>query len=298
MKESKNKIKKFLLVASNIVGGTIVISKVINKMNKTKSVSKVDSEKENLFVGKKVIFVPDENDKMNADGVRGHLEAIGDIDYHPGIYDKYVKRAIDVILSLGGLIVLSPVYAIVALAIVIENPGPVFFTQKRIGQNKKYFKLHKFRSMKISTPHDVPTHMLENPNQYITKVGKFIRAHSIDELPQIYDILIGNMSVIGPRPGLWNQDILIAERDKYGANNVKPGLTGWAQINGRDELEIPVKAQLDGEYVRRQSFLFDLECFAGTVGKVAKDDSVVEGRTDEVSKNSGMNGEKMTKKKF
>ncbi|MDD3415804.1 MAG: sugar transferase, partial [Lachnospiraceae bacterium] len=142
----------------------------------------------------------------------------------------------------------------------------------------------KFRSMKMATPHDVPTHMLENPEQYITKVGKFLREHSLDELPQIWDIFVGNMSVIGPRPGLWNQDVLIAERDKYGANDVKPGLTGWAQINGRDELEISVKAELDGEYVKKESVFFDAKCFWGTIHKVVKDDSVVEGGTGELKK--------------
>ena len=190
----------------------------------------------------------------------------------------------DVTLSFGGLVILSPLYIGISAAIIIDDPGPVFFTQKRLGQNKKYFKLHKFRSMKMSTPHDVPTHMLENPEQYITRVGKFLRAHSLDELPQIWDIFIGNMSVIGPRPGLWNQDVLTAERDKYNANDVKPGLTGWAQINGRDELEIPVKAKLDGEYVRKLGPLMDLKCFLGSVGVFAHDDSVVEGGTGEMSK--------------
>ena len=167
---------------------------------------------------------------------------------------------------------------------MIDDPGPILFTQKRVGRNKQYFKLHKFRSMKMSTPHDVPTHMLENPEQYITKSGKFIRAHSLDELPQIWDIFIGNMSVIGPRPGLWNQDLLTAERDKYGANDVKPGLTGWAQINGRDELEIPDKAKLDGEYVKNLSFGFDCKCFLGSVHVFKEDDSVVEGGTGEMKK--------------
>ena len=170
------------------------------------------------------------------------------------------------------------------IAIKIDDPGPVLFTQKRMGKNKQYFKLHKFRSMKMCTPHDTPTHMLDNPEQYITRVGKFIRAHSLDELPQIWDIFIGNMSVIGPRPGLWNQDVLTAERDKYNANDIKPGLTGWAQINGRDELEIPEKAKLDGEYVKNESFMFDMQCFFGTVGKVANDDSVVEGGPKELKK--------------
>lgn len=233
----------------------------------------------NPFEGKKVVFIYDENDVENADGAKGHLEIVGDSEYNPSLYDKYVKRVIDIILSLGGLIVLSPLFIGLIIAILIDDPGPVFFAQKRVGQNKKFFKLHKFRSMKMCTPHDVPTHMLDNPDQYITKVGKFIRAHSLDELPQIWDILIGNMSVIGPRPGLWNQDVLTAERDKYGANDVKPGLTGWAQINGRDELEIPDKAKLDGEYVRRESFLFDMKCFFGSVGVIAHDDSVVEGGT-------------------
>ena len=140
--------------------------------------------------------------------------------------------------------------------------------------------------MKMSTPHDVPTHMLNNPEQYITRVGKFIRAHSLDELPQIWDIFIGNMSIIGPRPGLWNQDVLTAERDKYNANDVKPGLTGWAQINGRDTIEIPKKAKLDGEYVKNQSILFDIKCFIGTISKVKKDESVVEGGTGKLKKNN------------
>lgn len=238
----------------------------------------------NPFEGKKVVFVYDENDVENADGAKGHLKIVGDSDYKSSFYDRYVKRMIDIILSLGGLIVLSPLFLGLIIAILIDDPGPVFFAQKRVGRNKKFFKLHKFRSMKMCTPHDVPTHMLDNPDHYITKVGKFIRAHSLDELPQIWDILIGNMSVIGPRPGLWNQDVLTAERDKYGANDVKPGLTGWAQINGRDELEIPDKAKLDGEYVRRESFLFDVKCFFGSVGVFAHDDSVVEGGTGNLEK--------------
>ena len=214
-----------------------------------------------------------------------------------GIYDRYIKRAIDVVLSFGGLVVLSPIYAGIAIAIKIDDPGPVFFTQKRVGQNKEFFKIHKFRSMKMSTPHDVPTHMLGDPDQYITRVGKFLRKHSLDELPQIWDIFIGNMSVIGPRPALWNQDVLIAEREKYHANDVKPGLTGWAQINGRDELEIPVKAKLDGEYVEKESLFFDIKCFLGTIGKVAKDDSVVEGGTGEMSKQETSEETKENEKK-
>lgn len=259
----------------------------ISKKKKSATVYENEPEQKNPLEGKKVVFVEDESEPENADGARGHLEAVGDSDYRPGFYEKCIKRALDVILSFGGLVVLSPLYAGIALAIVIDDPGPVLFTQKRMGQNKKYFKLHKFRSMKMSTPHDVPTHMLDNPEQYITRVGKFLRAHSLDELPQIWDIFVGNMSVIGPRPGLWNQDILTAERDKYNANDVKPGLTGWAQINGRDELEIPIKAKLDGEYVKKIGPLMDLKCFLGSVGVFAHDDSVVEGGTGEMKKAVG-----------
>ncbi|WP_027869775.1 sugar transferase [Eubacterium sp. AB3007] len=197
----------------------------------------------------------------------------------------------DVVLSFGGLVVLSPVLIGISLAIKIDDPGPVFFTQKRVGQNKQYFKLHKFRSMKMSTPHDVPTHMLENPDQYITRVGKFLRAHSLDELPQIWDIFIGNMSVIGPRPALWNQDVLTAERDKYGANDVKPGLTGWAQINGRDELEIPDKAKLDQEYTKNLGLKMDIICFLGSLHVFTNDDSVVEGGTGEMKKHTTQENE-------
>ena len=279
MSSKRKSLSKVIGVAAGVLGTAFIGMKLLANKKKDSSVYSDNSDDKNPFEGKKVIFVKDESDKENADGVRGHLEAVGDSEFHPGFYDKYVKRTLDVILSFGGLVVLSPVFAIIAIAIKIEDPGPVLFTQKRIGQNKQFFKLHKFRSMKMCTPHDVPTHMLGNPDQYITKVGKFIRAHSLDELPQIWDIFIGNMSVIGPRPALWNQDILTAERDKYGANDVKPGLTGWAQINGRDELEIPVKAKLDGEYVQRESLLFDAKCFFGTVSKVGHDDSVVEGGT-------------------
>lgn len=238
----------------------------------------------NPMEGKRVVFVEDSNDKENADGARGHLEAVGDSQYKAGFYEKGVKRALDVVLSGLGLIFLSPVFLGTMIAIKIDDPGPVLFTQKRVGKNKKYFKLHKFRSMKMSTPHDVPTHMLDNPDQYITKVGRFMRRTSIDELPQVWDIFVGNMSVIGPRPALWNQDVLVAERDKYNANDVKPGLTGWAQINGRDELEIPDKAKLDGDYVKKISFPFDVKCFIGTIFSVAKSDGVVEGGTGEIHK--------------
>ena len=257
---------------------------VIAKLKKNNSVYQNVPEEKNVLEGHRVVFVKDDRDAENADGVRGHLESSGMSEYKPGIYEKYFKRILDVVLSFSGLVVLSPLYLGISLAIIIDDPGPVLFTQKRMGQNKKYFKLHKFRSMKMCTPHDVPTHMLDNPDRYITRVGKFLRAHSLDELPQIWDIFIGNMSIIGPRPALWNQDVLTAERDKYGANDVKPGLTGWAQINGRDELEIPAKAKLDGEYVQKIGIGIDIKCFLDSIGVFANDNSVVEGGTGELKK--------------
>lgn len=199
------------------------------------------------------------------------------------MYKKFGKRLIDVILSACGIVVLIPLWVILAIAIKIDDPGPVFFRQKRIGQDvngeKQFFQIYKYRSMKMCTPKDCPTHLLKNPEQYITKVGGFLRKTSLDELPQIFNILAGQMSIIGPRPALWNQDDLYEERAKYGANGVKPGLTGWAQINGRDELPIDVKARLDGEYVRKLSFGFDVKCFFGTIVSVLKHDGVVEGGT-------------------
>ena len=194
------------------------------------------------------------------------------------IYPK-IKRLIYIVVSLLGCIILSPLFLILCIAIKIDSKGPILFKQKRVGIHKTYFNILKFRTMRIDTPKDMPTHMLTNPEQYITKVGKFLRKSSLDELPQIINILKGDMSIIGPRPALWNQDDLIAERDKYGANDVMPGLTGWAQINGRDELEIPVKAALDGEYVKKMSFGFDVKCFFGTITSVLHHDGVVEGGT-------------------
>ena len=194
------------------------------------------------------------------------------------IYAK-IKRMIDFVMALVGLIVLSPIFLILMLAIKLDSPGPILFKQKRVGLHKTHFDILKFRTMKIDTPKDMPTHMLSNPEQYITKVGKFLRKTSLDELPQIINILKGDMSIIGPRPALWNQYDLLEERDKYGANDVVPGLTGWAQINGRDELEIPIKAKLDGEYVEKMSFVFDVKCFFGTILSVLKSDGVVEGGT-------------------
>lgn len=200
------------------------------------------------------------------------------------MYQKVIKRFIDIVLSFLALIVLSWLYLILIIAIKIDDPGPAFFTQKRVGIHKSYFKLHKFRSMKMSTPHDIPTHQLENPDQYITKFGGFLRKTSLDELPQIWDIFIGKMSIVGPRPALWNQYDLIEERDKYGANDIKPGLTGWAQINGRDSIPIPLKAKFDGEYVQKMSFFFDVKCFFLSIFKVVFRVGVVEGGTGELEK--------------
>ena len=257
---------------------------VLGIIKKPGSIYRDKPGERNPMEGKRVKFVEDETEPANADGVCGHLEAIGVTEHKPSIYEKYLKRILDIILSFGGLVVLSPVFLILSLWIVIDDPGPVLFTQKRIGKDKQYFRLHKLRSMRMNTPHDKPTHMLDNPEQYITRSGKFIRAHSLDELPQIWDIFIGNMSVIGPRPGLWNQDLLIAERDKYGANDIKPGLTGWAQINGRDELEIPVKAKLDGDYTKKLGLKMDIKCFLGSLRVFGKDESVVEGGTGQLKR--------------
>ena len=200
------------------------------------------------------------------------------------MYKKFFKRLIDIFLSFFGIVFLSLPMLIIAIAIKVDSKGPVFFKQKRVGIHKKYFNILKFRTMRTDTPHDAPTHELNDPKRWITKVGGFLRKTSLDELPQLFNIFGGSMSVIGPRPALWNQDDLIAERDKYGANDVKPGLTGWAQINGRDELEIPLKAKLDGEYVEKMSFGFDCKCFFGTIKSVLKSDGVVEGGTGELEK--------------
>lgn len=200
------------------------------------------------------------------------------------MYKYFLKRVIDFILSLLGIIILAIPMLILAVVIKCDSKGPVFFKQKRVGIHKKTFTILKFRTMRIDTPHDAPTHELSDPKKWITRVGGFLRKTSLDELPQIFNIFVGQMSIIGPRPALWNQDDLIAERDKYGANDVKPGLTGWAQINGRDELEIPIKAKLDGEYVKRRGFFFDCRCFFGTIFSVLRSDGVVEGGTGEMKK--------------
>ena len=195
------------------------------------------------------------------------------------MYQNFFKRLLAIVLSLLGLICLGWLLILLCIAIKIDSPGPVLFKQKRVGKGKSHFYILKFRTMRIDTPRDMPTHLLANPEQYITRVGKFLRKTSLDELPQLLNILKGDMAIIGPRPALWNQFDLIAERDKYGANDIRPGLTGWAQINGRDELEIDVKAKLDGEYVERLSFGFDVKCFLGTIAAVLRSDGVVEGGT-------------------
>lgn len=195
------------------------------------------------------------------------------------MYRNGIKRLLAIVLSLCGMIVLSPLLLILCIAIKMDSPGPVLFKQKRVGIHKRYFNILKFRTMRIDTPHDMPTHMLANPDKYITKMGHFLRKTSLDELPQLWNIFVGDMAVIGPRPALWNQFDLLAERDKYKANDVRPGLTGWAQIHGRDELEIADKARLDGYYVEHLSFWMDVKCFFGTIKAVLDHDGVVEGGT-------------------
>lgn len=192
---------------------------------------------------------------------------------------KYLKRPLDFLISLIALVILSPIFLIIAVWIKLNSKGPVFFRQKRVGRNKELFEIYKFRSMRTDTPSDMPTHLLNDPDAFITSSGKFLRKTSLDELPQLINIIKGDMAIIGPRPALWNQYDLIEERDKYKANDIRPGLTGWAQINGRDELEIPVKAKLDGDYVEKMSLLFDIKCFVGTIFSVLKSDGVVEGGT-------------------
>lgn len=288
-----------ILTALGTIAGVLTVLGIIKKSD---SVYENEPEEQNLFEGKRVRFVSDDNDSVNADGVRGRLESIGTSSYEAGFYEKYVKRALDIVLSFAGLVVLSPLFLIISILIMIDDPGPVLFTQKRVGRDKKFFRLHKFRSMRMSTPHDVPTHRLKDPESYITRVGAVLRRISLDELPQIWDIWLGNMSVVGPRPALWNQDKLISLRDgiysdsssdrnlkdggtdghkltEYSANDVVPGLTGLAQISGRDELELEDKAELDREYSSNVSFATDMKCFFGTIRSVVKGSGVVEGGT-------------------
>ncbi len=211
------------------------------------------------------------------------------------MYKKFFKRLIDIILSLCGIIVLAIPMGVIAIAIKLDSKGPVFFKQKRVGINKKYFNILKFRTMRTDTPPNAPTHELSDPTKWITKTGAILRKTSLDELPQLFNILKGDMSVIGPRPALWNQYDLIEERDKYGANDILPGLTGWAQISGRDELEIDVKAKFDGEYVEKMSLGFDIKCFLGTITSVLKSDGVVEGGTGEINKKDAADKQEQTR---
>lgn len=286
----KKKLKNGLVATGAVLGTAFAVMSYIAKKQRDNDKYKNDPSEQNPMYKKRVIFVENENDSMNADGKCGHLEAVGESDYTPTFYEKYVKRGIDVILSFGGMVVLSPVYAVTAIAIKLDSPGSVIFKQKRIAQNNGYFTLPKFRSMAKSS--DVPTHMLQESGgqSNITKVGKFIRKFSIDELPQCWSIFKGDMSIIGPRPALWNQDYLTAERDKYGANDVKPGLTGLAQISGRDELEIPEKARLDGVYADAlkggsiSGLLMDIKVFFGSIFAVLKSKGVVEGGTGMIAK--------------
>ncbi len=289
MKEqTKKNIKTAATLTGLALGATYLVMRHIAKKQYLDSVYANQPEEQNPVEGKKVIFVEDINDPVNADGKQGHLEAVGNSTHIPTFYEKYIKRGFDVVLSFGGLVVLAPVYAVTALAIKADDPGPVFFKQKRVGTDKSYFELLKFRSMSVNTPKDVPTHMLQNGG--ITKVGAFIRKASIDELPQLWNIFRGNMSVIGPRPALWNQDYLTAERDKYGANDVKPGLTGLAQISGRDELEIPDKAKLDGVYAKElrksswSGFIMDFKMLLGSISSVLRSEGIVEGGTGTIAK--------------
>lgn len=198
------------------------------------------------------------------------------------MYTKYIKKFLDFFFSIFGFVILAIPMAIIALLIRLEDGGPALFTQKRVGKDKTYFNMYKFRTMKVDAPHDVATHLLENPEQYLSKIGKFLRVTSLDELPQIFNIIKGDMSFIGPRPALWNQYDLIEERDKYNANSVRPGLTGWAQVNGRDEIDIYTKSKLDGEYVSNISLAFDFKVFIITIGAVIKQSGIVEGNTGKV----------------
>ena len=282
------KLKNGLIATGAVLGTTFAVMSYIAKKQRDNDKYKNDPSEQNPMYKKKVIFVEDENDPMNADGKCGHLEAVGENNYTPTFYEKYIKRGFDVIISFGGMVVLAPIFALTAIAIKIDDPGPVFFKQKRISQGNGYFDVIKFRSMSVNTPSDVPTHMLKNGG--ITRVGAFIRKASIDELGNLWNVFRSDISIIGPRPALWNQDFLTAERDKYGANDIKPGITGLAQISGRDELEIEEKARLDGVYAKSlksssiAGALMDIKLFIGSLKAVIKSDGVVEGGTGMIAK--------------
>ena len=288
-KQQLKKRIKMIGTACVILAGTYLTARAVAQKKNTEEKEFLNADIRNKGPGSDRNSI--DSDSSRADRVGSGIAGTDDSSgVNMGIYGKTVKPIIDRALSFGGLVLLSPLFAAVSAMVWIDDLGPVFFIQKRIGKDKTYFLCHKFRTMKMSAPHDVPTHQLRNPEQYITRVGKFLRKTSLDELPQLWDIFRARMSVIGPRPALWNQDDLVAERDKYGANDILPGLTGWAQIRGRDELEIPDKAKLDGEYVRilrqggRRAFLQDVCCFVGTVGSVLKNDGVIEGGTGAVRK--------------
>lgn len=299
-KKTAKKIKTAAATAGILFGGAFIVLNYIAKKNYPKSVYADQPDEKSPFEGKKVVFIEDENDSVNADGKRGHLEAVGTSEHIPTFYEKYIKRGLDILLSSCGMIVLAPVYAVSALAIKIDDPGPAIFYQKRIGVSKSFFRLAKYRSMKMDTPHNIPTHQLSDPQKYLLRTGRILRKYSIDELPQLTNILMGNMSVVGPRPALWNQDYLTAERDKYGANDIKPGLTGLAQISGRDELEIPEKAKLDGIYAQKLKnrkfggmlgLFTDIEIFVKSVLVTLGSKGVVEGGTGQIAKELEKAGE-------
>lgn len=283
-------IKKILACAAAIIGAYAAVMCVLAKIQRKNDIFLNDPDEQNPMYKKKVVFVEDDNDPVNADGKKGHLETIGEKEYHQTVYEKYIKRMIDVVLCFFGVLVCSPIYLVTAIAIKLDSPGPVIFKQKRIAKDLGWFSLWKFRTYAKAS--DIPTHMMGNKAESgITRVGAFLRKHSIDETIQFAQCLLTpHISLIGPRPALWNQDYLVAERDKYDANEVKPGITGLAQINGRDELEIEEKARLDGEYVRRlrksswSGFTQDVEIFVKTIMSVVKSDGVVEGGTGVLNK--------------
>ncbi|ADU24034.1 sugar transferase [Ruminococcus albus] len=287
---NKAKIKKAATITGAALGLAFIVMRKIAKHQMANDKYRNDQSEQNPMYKKRVVFIEDDNDPVNADGKRGHLEAVGISEHIQTFYEKYIKRALDIILSFCGMVVLAPVYAMAAIAIKIDDPGPVIFKQKRISEQTGYFDVLKFRSMRMDTPRNMPTHQLSNPDQYLLRTGKLIRKCSIDELPQLWNCFVGSMSIIGPRPALWNQDYLTAERDKYGANDIKPGLTGLAQVHGRDELEIPDKAKLDGEYaaaLKKSSWSglkMDIKVFVDSVKAVLKSDGVVEGGTGEIHK--------------
>lgn len=285
-------IKKMLACAAAVIGAYAAIMCVLAKIQRKNDIYLNDPDEQNPMFKKKVVFVEDENEPVNADGKKGHLETIGEKEYRQTVYEKYIKRWIDVVLCFFGVLVCSPIYLVTAMAIKLDSPGPVIFKQKRIAKDLGWFSLWKFRTYAKAS--DIPTHMMGNKAESgITRVGAFLRKYSIDETIQFVQCLLTpHISLIGPRPALWNQDYLIAERDKYGANEVKPGITGLAQISGRDELEIEEKARLDGEYVRRlrksswSGFTQDVEIFVKTILSVVKSDGVVEGGTGAMKKES------------